>query len=134
MLEFTTQWPSGIELHEKYPVIHNASNGSTVANMRIPLRQGSFMKRFFALIALLLLVAIELVQHAFIYASITTLIGIAVVYGCVSLLGGWGLLSLFFVLPFIRKGIIRGQENEADRNDERQRLEEQIKERDDLPY
>ena len=92
------------------------------------------MKRFFALIALLLLVAIELVQHAFIYAFVSTLIGIAIVFGCVSVLGGWGLLSLFFVLPFIRKGIIQGQEREEYRNEERQRLEEQIKDRDDLPF
>ena len=92
------------------------------------------MIRLLAALGLLFLAVLELIQSAFIYASVTTLIGIAIVIGCVSAFGGFGLLSLVFVLPFIKRAIIRGQENEEYRNEERQRLEEQIKERDDLPF
>jgi hypothetical protein len=41
-------------------------------------------------------------MNALKYAPFSTLIGVIIFFGCISAFGGWGLLSLIFVLPFIK--------------------------------
>ena len=48
---------------------------------------------------------IVMIGDAIIYAPFSTLIGVIVFIGCMSAFGGWGLISLIFILPFIKHGI-----------------------------
>jgi len=67
------------------------------------------MKEILAGIALLFIAIIDMVQSAFIYAGCSTLIGIIIFIACIAVLGGWGLISLVFILPFIINAINRNK-------------------------
>jgi len=45
-------------------------------------------------------------------APVSTLIGVVVFVCCIYSFGAWGLLSLIFVIPFIKGFIMRAREDE----------------------
>ena len=45
---------------------------------------------------------IVLMWDMFVVAPVSTLIGIAAFIGCISAFGGWGLISLVLILPFMK--------------------------------
>lgn len=71
------------------------------------------MKEILVGLFLIFIGSMNMIRNAVIYAGCSTLIGILAFIFCISAFGGWGLLSLIFILPFIRKGINSGKVDEA---------------------
>ena len=53
-----------------------------------------------------------MLRDALVYAPFSTIIGIVVLIGCIYAFGGWGLISLIFILPFIKWGINQSKDDE----------------------
>jgi len=70
------------------------------------------MKIILANFILIFIYALASVQNAFIYAGCSTVIGIIIFLVCISIFGGWGLISLIFILPSISKAVINGKHEE----------------------